>query len=286
MSDFPAPITIQSALSDAIERLAPLSATPRLDSELLLSAVLKRSRTYLLAFPETSLTDQERDHFSRLIDQRCQRIPVAYLLGEKEFWSRPFLVNRDVLIPRPDSETVIELLLSRFPSSKLNLLELGTGSGALAVTLQLERPNWCITATDRSLPALRVARKNGERLHAPSIHWLISDWFSALTPQPIFDLIVSNPPYLAENDPHLSDLASEPQLALTSGKEGLDDIRALVSTAPHYLSDGGWLLIEHGSTQGEAVRTLFQERGFIQVDSVRDLSQQERITLGAFYLKS
>lgn len=272
---------LRAALEYARDLLAPCSATPELDSELLLALVLERTRTYLTAFPETPLTAAQWLRFNELLEQRAQHVPVAYLLAHKEFWSRPFRVSSDVLVPRPDTETLIDIVLSRYPAeSALRVLELGTGSGILAITLQLERPRWHITATDLSRRALCVARENARTLNASTIEWIVSDWFASLAPRAVFDLILSNPPYLSDCDPHLPELCAEPRQALVAGRDGLDAIRVLTALAPGYLCPNGLFLLEHGYTQGEAVRALFKQAGFMQVATEYDLCGQERVTGG------
>lgn len=275
---------IKTALLQACKQLESSSDSPRLDSELLLAHVLGRSRTYVTIYPEKPLTAEQYARFNQLIAQRAQHVPVAYLLQEKEFWSRSFRVSPAVLVPRPDTESLVDYVLTHFSSaSPLHVLELGTGSGIIAVTLQLACPNWHITATDRSLAALKQARENAHTLNAHSIDWLASDWFSSIEPAKIkFDLIISNPPYLEENDPHLSRLTAEPRMALVAGSDGLDAIRTLVSTAPAHLHAGGTLMLEHGGTQGLNVRSLFKHSGFSAITTGCDLAGLERFTLGRY----
>ncbi len=274
--------TIDAALAAAVARLAGATDTPRLDAELLLADALDCNRAALLTHGDRLLGEDARHRFGDLIARRLRGVPVAHLLGRREFWSLSLRVTPDVLIPRPESELLIELALARIPPApSLALADLGTGSGNIALALARERPRCIVTATDNSTPALAVARDNARRLAITNVRFHHGDWFAPLHGER-FALIVSNPPYVAADDPHLSegDLRHEPRQALVAGPEGLDALRHLIQQAPEYLSPGGRLLLEHGHDQGAAVRELFKGRGYDQIETHRDLANHERVTMG------
>lgn len=242
-----------------------------------------KPRVHFRAWPEKHLADEEQSLFQSLLEQRLQGRPVAHITGVREFWSREFLVTPDVLIPRPETELLVELALERVPAGlAADIADLGTGSGAVAVTLALERPNARLTALDLSPAALEVARRNADRLGAGNVRFLESDWFAALPAGEAFDLIASNPPYIAEEDPHLSqgDVRFEPPAALASGPDGLDAIRRIVREAPTRLKPGGWLLFEHGYDQSQAAQALLAAAGFREVASFADLQGHLRVSGG------
>jgi release factor glutamine methyltransferase len=255
------------------------SDSPQLDTELLLCHCLLQPRTYLRTWPDQALTPQQEQQFLALMARREAGEPVAYLLGEREFWSLPLRVNTSTLIPRPDTELLVETALSLNLSASSRLVDLGTGTGAIALALAKEQPQWKILAVDRSAEACALAQQNAQALHL-AISVQQSDWFSALSGP--FDAILSNPPYLAQTDPHLAqgDLRFEPASALVAGPDGLADLRQIIAQAPQYLKPGGWLLLEHGWQQAEAVRRLLAEAGFESISSRRDLANHERISLG------
>ncbi|HXG29945.1 MAG TPA: peptide chain release factor N(5)-glutamine methyltransferase [Nevskiales bacterium] len=271
-------------LSDAIARAASTlqgtTETPQLDASVLLCHVLDCPRSFLLSHPETALGPAQRQAFEALVTRRAQGEPVAYLTGVREFWSLELKVTPDVLIPRPETETLVEAALARMPADKpLRVAELGTGSGAIALALARERPRAHVVGTDISDAALAVARQN-ERLHGiPNVVFHESVWFAALEGQR-FDLIVSNPPYVAEHDPHLEALRFEPRAALAAGPDGLDALRLIIREAPGYLEPGGWLLVEHGPAQDAAVRGLFAAAGFAAIETLPDLAGLPRVSLG------
>ncbi len=251
----------------------------RLDAQALLSAVLRQPRAWLLAHDEAALDGEARTRLQALLERRAGGEPLAYLLGEKEFYGLTLTVTPDVLVPRPDTETLVEWALELLPGDQpTRVLDLGTGSGALALAVARHRPQARITAVDASAAALAVARGNGERLGLV-VEWLASDWFAALAGRR-FDLIVSNPPYVAEGDAHLGALRHEPQAALTAGGDGLDAIRRIVGDAPARLEAGGWLLLEHGFEQAEAVAGLLARAGFQDIATRRDLGGRPRSTGG------
>lgn len=275
-------VTIESLLSN-VE--LPDSPTPRLDAELLLAQALGKSRGYLHTWPERELEASQHERYQAALARRRAGEPVAYILGRQGFWSLDLDVASHTLIPRPDTELLVETALVLLPATPLQVLDLGTGTGAIALALACERPAWQVTGVDRVPEAVALAQGNGTRLQLANARFAESCWFSALAGQR-FQLIVSNPPYIAAADPHLSqgDVRFEPSSALVGGVDGLDDIRVIIEQAPAHLLAGGWLLLEHGFDQAEAVRELLVQRGFATVDSRRDLGGHQRISLGQWPL--
>ncbi len=274
--------TIKTALDEAAKQLRSTSASALLDAEILLSQILEKNRTYLRAWPETVLPQELIEEFNLLISIRKQGCPVAYLVRTREFWSREFHVTPDVLIPRPETELLVELALKRIPPhTPCQILDLGTGSGIIAITLATERPQASIIATDISPAALEVAKLNAVRHQVETVIFYQSAWFDDV-PSGQFDLILSNPPYLAEHDPHLhsGDLRFEPQHALVAGKTGLEDIANIAENACHRLNPGGYLLLEHGYEQGLSVRNLLVNSGYSNIETFEDLAGLPRVTMG------
>ena len=260
----------------------PDSPTARLDAELLLAAALGKPRSFLHTWPERIVSTEAAQAFDGYLQRRRTGEPVAYILGQQGFWNIDLEVATHTLIPRPETEMLVETALELLPGAiPHRLLDLGTGTGAIALSLAKDRPQWSVTAVDRVEQAVDLAERNRQRLHLDNANVLLSHWFSAVEGQR-FDLILSNPPYIASNDPHLveGDVRFEPSSALVSGTDGLDDLRLIVSQAPAYLEPGGWLLLEHGYDQGAAVRDLLNTYGFEQIQTRRDLGDHERITFG------
>ena len=257
----------------------------RFDLELALCHILDCSRAYVLTHPDRGLTRPELDQLEHWSEQLYKHVPVAYLCGNQEFWGLSLTVDHRVLVPRPDTETLVEQALAcmnqRDPSpatgAALTLLDLGTGSGAIALALASERPEAEVHACDRSLDSLTVARENSRSLKLP-VTFHHSDWFENISQR--YDLIVSNPPYIAPTDPHLSLLGAEPAHALVANDNGLADLRTICDGADAFLQTNGWLLLEHGYDQAAAVRSLLSDNGFIDVQSRRDLGGNERVTWG------
>lgn len=259
------------------------SDSSRLDAELLLSHVTGLSRTRFRAWPEHEVTDVQAAAFEALVQDREAGRPVAHLLGRQEFWSLPLKVSACTLIPRPDTECLVEAALDLPLPKQACVLDLGTGTGAIALALASERPDWRITACDAVAEAVALARDNSNSLGL-TVTVVQSSWFADLETGR-FDLIVSNPPYIPENDHHLKegDVRFEPASALVSGRDGLKDLQLIVDQAPGWLVEGGWLLVEHGFDQAQAVTELFRSRGFAGVETRQDYGKQDRMTLGQWY---
>lgn len=273
-------MNVGQAVKQASVRLAPQSSTPRLDAELLLGHVLDRSRAWLRAHEDALLSVEVQDVLSSLISRRQAGEPVAYLVGEQEFWSLPLKVAAHTLIPRPDTERLVEVVLQQVPTGVRSVLDLGTGTGAIALALKQERPDWHVTAVDRIPEAVALAHENATRCGL-AIACVVSDWYSQLSGQR-FDVIVSNPPYIDEKDPHLEGdgVRFEPLSALVASQQGLADLHHIIDRAPAYLNTRGWLAVEHGFSQADAVAQRFREAGFAQVQTCVDLGGQPRVTMG------
>ncbi len=252
------------------------------EAEVLLCAALDKPRSYLFAWPEANVDPEAERRFKAYLQERERGVPVAYLLGRREFWGLDLQVSDATLIPRADTETLVEAALS-LPLQKeaIRALDLGTGSGAIALALASERPSWSITGTDVSAETLAVAQRNAAELSLANTRWLGGSWFAPVAGE-LFDLIVSNPPYLAEDDPHLQsgDLRFEPQAALIADSNGYADLETIIESAADYLAQEGWLVLEHGMEQGACVRERRASAGFERVGSRCDLSGLERVSLG------
>jgi len=256
----------------------------RLDAEGLLAHVLNKSRSHLHAWPEAELDETQELHFEDLVTQRTAGHPVAHLTGRREFWSMEFEVTSHTLIPRPETELLIEQALTLLPAHEnLRVADLGTGSGAIAITLAKERKQWALYALDRSFSCCGVAQRNARRLDVSNINVVNASWCDALS-SVSFDAIVSNPPYVADRDPHLQrgDVRHEQVSALASGADGLDDIRNLAADTPRVLKTGGWLFLEHAYNQSAAVRKLLNTKGFINITCIHDLAGVERVTYAQY----
>ncbi|MBP1129306.1 release factor glutamine methyltransferase [Serratia sp. PL17] len=270
----------QSWLRAAVARLTQ-SESARRDAEILLGFVTGRARTFLMAFGETLLTHQQQEQLERLLVRRERGEPVAYLIGEREFWSLPLSVSPATLIPRPDTECLVELALERLPPSPCTILDLGTGTGAIALALASERPDCSVTGVDLQPEAVALAQHNAQKLAIGNVQFLQGSWFAPLTGQ-TYALIASNPPYIDAADPHLAqgDVRFEPSSALVAQQHGLADLSAIVQQAPLHLQPQGWLLLEHGWQQGESVRALLHAAGFISIATRRDYGDNDRVTFG------
>ena len=275
-------MNFQTWIAQAITRLSD-SESPKRDAQILLGFVTKKTRTFILAFGETVLTEAQLSQLETLLTRRANGEPVAYLIGEREFWSLPLQVSAATLIPRPDTESLVEQALACLPNRACEIIDLGTGTGAIALALATERPDCAITAVDVVPEAVELARSNARRLDIDNIDVLQSHWFSAVEGRR-FALIVSNPPYIDSEDRHLlqGDVRFEPRSALVAGNHGLADLDTLVTLARDFLEPDGWLLLEHGWQQGEQVRQLFIEAGFVQVSTGKDYGENERLTFGRY----
>ena len=276
-------MTVQLTTSDLLARgtarLAPVLEQPSLDAGLLLAFALGCARVRLKSHPEEPRTSADEAHYLALIERRAQGEPLAYITGVREFWTLELRVTRDVLVPRPETELLVERALVLVPAPQARVLDLGTGSGAIALALAAERPSWELLATDASPAALAVARDNARRLRLANVSFHTGSWFSGLADRR-FDLVVSNPPYVDARDVALLALKDEPRQALTPGEDALADLRAIIQAAPPHLHTGGWLALEHGTTQAAAVAHELVARGFVSVRSHRDLGGHERVTEG------
>lgn len=274
---------IKTALVQATEKLNFSSDSARLDAEILLSYVLMRTRTYLYTYQDILLTKAQWQTFQRLVEQRLHGMPIAYLIGTREFWSLPLKVCEDTLIPRPETELLVELLLDLLADkSQAHILDLGTGSGAISLACASEKPDWQITACDCSPGALQTAEENAALLGLTNICFYLSDWFENIAEPQRFDAIVANPPYIAANDPHLEigDLRFEPCLALVSGEDGLTAIKHIIEHSLARLQPGGLLLLEHGFEQKSAVGSMLSNYGYQQVQCWQDWQGNNRVSGG------
>jgi len=273
---------IETTLKNATQTLAILSDSPALDAEILLCLVLKKDRSYLRAWSEKNLTSQQNLAFEALLLRRVSGVPIAYITGTREFWSRDFKVSSAVLIPRPDTELLIELSLDLMrDNSAGKIIDLGTGSGIIGITLAAELPQAEIIATDMSLVALEIAKENAQFHQVNNIHFSQNNWLENITITD-FDLIISNPPYIAQDDIHLTqgDVRFEPQTALVSENNGLKDIESILKSAQSHLNRAGHVLIEHGYNQQQSVQALFDDYGYVNIKTHTDLANNPRVTSG------
>ena len=275
-------MNIQQALQQASKDLSETSPSAMLDAQVLLTHVLQCNTAHLAAWPEKALSDVQHADYLQLVKQRRQGTPVAHLTGSREFWSLDFSVDNSTLIPRPETETLVEYLLDNFASREnLKLLDMGTGTGTIAISIAKEKPDWEIVASDISEQALKLARQNSSHHDTDNVSLIQSDWFENIS-QKNFDIIISNPPYIASDDPHLTlgDVRFEPESALSSGATGMDDIEHICSHAKEYLLKNGWLIVEHGYNQKQQVADCFSRNGFTEITQQQDLSGHARMTTG------
>ena len=273
---------VTQIVREAARNLEDISTSPRIDAEVLLMCVLGCSRTQLFVNAQATVKPEQFQQFSQLLHRRMQGEPIAYITGEQEFWSLPIRVTRDTLIPRPETEHLVETALSKIPENAAwKIADLGTGSGAIALAIASERKNCKVTAVDASSAALDVAAQNAQKLGIKNISFMQSCWLDEFVDKK-FHLIVSNPPYICADDEHLlkGDVVFEPHAALVSGIDGLDDIRQIVSTAVKHLYSQGWLMLEHGWDQAEAVKGLLFENKYEYVSTIKDLAGISRIAIG------
>jgi release factor glutamine methyltransferase len=272
--------SIAAALVAATSRLVAMESA-RLEAELLLAAVVGQTRTYLYTWPERELTALQQQRYAALVARRAAGEPLAHILGRREFWSLTLRVTADTLIPRPETELLVEAALARLPPSGARVADLGTGSGAIALALALECPACEVVAVERSAAALAVAAENARHHGIANVTFLHGSWYEPLKGRQ-FAMIVSNPPYIRADDPHLKqgDLRFEPPGALGSGADGLDDLRLIIAGAGPHLEPGGWLLLEHGYDQGAAVSALLRAAGMEAVEDLADLQGHGRVAVG------
>ncbi len=272
-------MTIRDLLQSAQETLGTLEQ-PRLEAMLLLEHSLGRPRSWLIAHDDEAPDTRQQATFQQLLERRAQGEPLAYITGKREFWSLALEVNPDVLIPRPETELLVETALERIPvSESAQIADLGSGSGAITLAIASERPRATVIGVEFHPGALGVAQRNARRHNLDNVLFIHGPWLAPLHGRR-FDVIVSNPPYVAEADPHLDALSYEPRSALAAGPDGLRDLRSIVADASAHLQPHGWLLLEHGADQGDAVRDLFAQSGFSDIETRRDLAGLERVTLG------
>jgi len=276
-------LSIEALIEQGKQQLLLCSDSAKLDAQLLLCYVINKERTYLLTWPEKQLSDLEAKSYLELLERRTSGEPIAYITGVKEFWSLPFFVSPATLIPRPDTEILIELVLEHYGEQpSLRCLDLGTGTGAIALALASELTDWVIDAVDFSEDAVLLAQRNRNNLLLEQVSIYQSDWFSNVSTEHKYDVIVSNPPYIDCDDENLTegDVRFEPKSALVAKDEGLADIKFIADNAHHYLKVGGAVFFEHGYEQGQAVQDILICSSFEQVQTVKDLNGHDRITWG------
>jgi len=273
--------SVKSALLNAKALLDKVSPTAQLDADILLSFVLEKPRVWLRTWPEATLTQRQQTTFQNMLDRRALGEPVAYLVGEQEFWSLPLKVTKDTLIPRPETELLVELALERLTQDNARVIDLGTGTGAIALAIASEKKQWVVCGVDFSKDALEVAKYNAQRLQL-NVDFFQSNWLSNV-PLEHVDLIVSNPPYIANDDPHLmeGDVRFEPGSALIADDNGLNDFKKISQEALGYLVPNGLLMFEHGFEQGESVRNILSALGYSKIETIKDLAGLDRVTLAA-----
>ncbi len=270
---------LDTAITDAVERLAPSSDSARLDAEILLCQTIDMPRSYLFAHPEDELDELTKDRFETLLQRRIDGEPMSYITGKKEFWSHELLVSPATLVPRPETELLVELALREIPrKAEWQILDLGTGSGAIALSIAAERLLCTVTATDISPDALAIAAENVRQADLANVSCIVGCWTEPVAGQQ-FDIIVSNPPYVREDDEALQNLRYEPLSALASGADGLDDIRVLATDCAAILTADGWLMLEHGAEQQTAVANILEAAGWVDIACHNDLAGKPRVTV-------
>lgn len=273
-------MTIEECLNNSIKKLLK-SKSPKCDVEVLLSFVIKKKKSFLICYRDKNLSKEEEKKFNNLLKRRIQGEPISYLTGTKEFWSLPLLVNPYVLIPRQDSEILVEEVLNKSNKCSLSVLDLGTGSGALSLALASSRPNWNILGVDINNEAISIAAYNAKQLGLKNVKFIQSNWFSSIGNN-TFDFIISNPPYLSSKEIKLfsENIKFEPLNSILSGDNGLKDIKHIILNSQQYLNRNGWLVIEHGWKQKKLVKKLFKENAYIHIYSRKDYGRNDRIVVG------
>ena len=270
---------LDAAIADAAGRLSPITESARLDAEILLCQTIDMPRSYLFAHPEDELDDLSQDRFEALVGRRLQGEPMSYITGTREFWSHELLVSPATLVPRPETELLVELALREIPrKAEWDILDLGTGSGAIAISVAAERSLCTITATDVSADALGIARENVRQADLANVTCLLGNWTAPVENQQ-FNIILSNPPYVREDDEALLNLRHEPLSALASGKDGLNDLRVLATDCGPILAPDGWLMMEHGADQKGDVADLLKVAGWVDITCHNDLAGKPRVTV-------
>jgi release factor glutamine methyltransferase len=276
-------MTIEQLLIDAQQKLASSSDSPKVDAHYLLAHVLQKPHSYLKAFSDEVLSSHQQQQFNELLLRRLQGEPVAYLVGQQGFWNLLLTTNSATLIPRPETEVLVDTVLQLDDGQSKKILDLGVGTGAIVLALAHEKPHWQLFGSDVSADALAVAKENSEALHLKNVEFRQGSWCEPWQINTnFFDVVVSNPPYIREDDPHLiqGDVRFEPRLALISGVDGLDAIRVIVRDARTLLKKNGWLLIEHSFDQGQQARDIFSQNGFSNIVTLKDLNGHDRVCQG------
>lgn len=277
--------SVENTLKQAVLRLQESgSDSPSLDAAVLLCHALDKPRSFLLTWPEKILEDKQLNDFEQILQRRLNGEPMAYIIGEREFWSLPLRVSPSTLIPRPDTERLVEIALDKALQTSGDILDLGTGTGAIAIALASELPQRKVWGVDLKPEAQQLASANAQRLGFTNTEFRAGSWFEPLDAGTQFALIVSNPPYIEKTDPHLSqgDVRFEPLSALVAEDNGLADIKHIAKHAPAYLLAGGWLMFEHGYDQGAAVRNILSSLGYHQVETFKDYGNNDRVTIGCW----
>ncbi|WP_063668825.1 peptide chain release factor N(5)-glutamine methyltransferase [Aliivibrio fischeri] len=276
-------LSIEALLKRSIQSLTlEGSDSPQVDAAVLLCHVLDKPRSYLLTWPEKIVSDEELGNFNALLERRLAGEPIAYIVGYREFWSLPLKVSPTTLIPRPDTERLVEVALDHLTSNAQSILDLGTGTGAIALAIASEMPTLNVIGVDYQDDAVGLAKENAKINHINNVEFRQGSWFEPISLSDKFDIIVSNPPYIDGNDPHLSegDVRFEPQTALVAEQNGFSDLIHIMQHGREYLLNGGWLMMEHGFEQGEQLRHFFEEHGYINVKTEQDYAGNDRVTLG------